>query len=218
MDKLEKDGITAPSNDGKHGISVFSSAGSCLQTTNSVSKSVEKNDFNIVINEKNETVEGDDDSSNTACARTVHLLIPYDGIVTLKNRKNCKKKSESADKSGVSGVSVSGVGMTTEDCDDVEIVDIDKDKDKESNREEEDDSNSNSDSNSLWVPLTALSVQRSAYVPQHLQTQITFDLQEGEVENDNYKVKTFYWNRFSQKIQVTQIEKEICILLFLLRL
>ena len=51
------------------------------------------------------------------------------------------------------------------------------------------------DANSLWFPLVALSVHKGLYVPQLIKTKI--DYQEKEVKTFD----TFYWNRFSQKIQ-----------------
>jgi hypothetical protein len=221
LDKQEKDNATAFSDE-KGSISVISCAGSSVKITDSEISSM--NQVNSGKNIGNETAVENGENESIVSAGTVHLSIPYDGIISFKNRKNSKNSHSHCTKVGddsmntvrTDGQSSSEKKRTdrnndsyhsnnnNDDDDVIEIIDIDIDSDKDDkNTDKTSDKNNEKDnSNSLWLPLTALSVQKSAYVPQNLKTVVKFNLPEGQIQSDNNKVKTFFWNRFSQKIQV----------------
>jgi hypothetical protein len=226
LDKQEKDENTATFSDEKGSISVSRGAGYSVKMTKSDVSGTEHEKFEKSTG--NETVVVNGENENTVSAGTVHLSIPYDGIVSLQNSKSGKNSYSQSTRVGGGRKNVvgnEGQRLSSEkegrkDCDNndededededvVEIIDIDieSDKDDESTGKNSDKNNEKKNSNSLWLPLTALSVQRSAYVPQNLNTAVKFNLLEGQVQNDNERVKTFFWNRFSQKIQVMQIIK-----------
>ena len=242
LDKQEKDENSAIFNDEKGSISVFGGAKSCLKITDSEVKSSQQENFTNFGGQ--ETVNGE--NSNTVSASTVHLSIPYDGIISIKNRNNsknghsqgtkvrddsvniggddghsCSSESEKVKSSNSrnnsnnnnnNSINSSNIYDDIDENEDVEVIDVDIDSDKDDkNIDKNSDNNSQKkkekdDSNSLWLPLTALSVLKSAYVPQNLKTALKLSLAEGEVQGDNEKVQTFFWNRFSQKIQVTHVK------------
>jgi hypothetical protein len=230
LDKQEKDENAAAFSDEKGSISVISCAGSSVKITDSEISSLEQENFEKNIG--NETVVENGGNGNTVSAGTVHLSIPYDGIISFKNRKNSKNSHSQCTKVGGDSMNIVGTdgqsssekdkrkdrnddsnnnNKNNDDDDVIEIIDIDIDSDKDDiNTDKTSDKiNEKDDSNSLWLPLTALSVQKSAYVPQNLKTAVKFNLSEGQVQNDNDKVKTFFWNRFSQKIQVNADNKNL---------
>ena len=114
------------------------------------------------------------------------LALPYDGIITQEQMKLKKKINTSSSSSS------SGIGEEDKDslqaADLGPIVELDNDSDDNNN----DDTK---DSNSLWFPFVALSVHKDKYVPHKIKKKI--DYEEKEVKTFD----TFYWNRFSQKIQ-----------------
>jgi hypothetical protein len=246
LDKQEKDENSAIFNDEKGSISVFGGAKSCLKITDSEVKSSQQENFTNFGGQ--ETVIENGENSNTVSASTVHLSIPYDGIISIKNRKNsknghsqgtkvrddsvniggndghsCSSESEKVKSSNShnnnnsnnnnNSINSSNIYDDIDENEDVEVIDIDIDSDKDDiNIDNNSDNNSQKkkekdDSNSLWLPLTALSVLKSAYVPQNLKSALKLSLAEGEVQGDNEKVQTFFWNRFSQKIQVVHVIK-----------
>lgn len=116
------------------------------------------------------------------------LALPYDGVITQEQTKSKKKINASSSSSSSSS------GMGKEGKDSLQAANLEPiaELDNDSNDNDIDDSK---DSNSLWFPFVALSVQKDKYVPQTIKTKI--DYEEKEVKTFD----TFYWNRFSQKIQ-----------------
>ena len=116
------------------------------------------------------------------------LALPYDGIITHEQMKSKKKINTSSSSSSSS---------TGKAADLEPIVELDND----SNDNNNDDTK---DSNSLWFPFVALSVHKDKYVPQTIKIKIDYK------EKEEKTFDTFYWNRFSQKIQRFRPEDPSC--------
>ena len=123
------------------------------------------------------------------------LALPYDGIITLEQLRPKKKVTSSSSSSSSSSNNnkgevegedkfISSNNSSLQVAEPELIVELDNDVNDDSK-----------DANSLWFPLVALSVHKGMYVPQQTKTKITY--QEKEIKT----FETFYWNRFSQKIQ-----------------